>query len=104
MTAQEVDQLKREEIDLLRDENCRLCDELHSLRSLVALLTGLVGRAARREGIPAEELQAVQVAVSALLDLSEQTRADLVRQIETTQAWVDLLEHHLNNGTGEPAR
>ena len=82
MTAQEVDRMKTEELALLRDENCRLCDELRSLRSLVALLTGLVGRAARREGIPAEELQAVQAAVSALLDLSDQTRADLVRQIQ----------------------
>jgi acyl-CoA dehydrogenase len=29
--------------------------------------------------------------------------ADLVRQIEATQAWVDLLAHQHKNGTGEPA-
>ena len=82
MTAEEVDRLKREEIDLLRDENCALCDKLRDLRSLVALLTGLLGRLIRREGLPAEELADVQAAVSALLDLSEQTRRELVRQIQ----------------------
>lgn len=29
--------------------------------------------------------------------------ADLVRQIEATQAWVDLLAHQHRNGTGDPA-
>ena len=29
--------------------------------------------------------------------------ADLVRQIEATQAWVDLLAHQHRHGTGEPA-
>ena len=82
MTAEEVDRLKREEIDLLRDENVQLCDKLRDLRSLVALLTGLLGRLVRREGLPAEELADVQAAVSALLDMSEHTRADLVRQIQ----------------------
>ena len=82
MTAEEVDRLKREEIDLLRDENVQLCDKLRDLRSLVALLTGLLARIVRWDTLPADDLAEAQAAVSALLDLSEQTRRELTEQIQ----------------------
>lgn len=62
------------EIDLLRDE-------LQAHRDLVALLTGLLGRMVRRDGLPEEELAEVQATVASLLDLSERQREDLMRQI-----------------------
>lgn len=62
------------EIDLLRDE-------LQAHRDLVALLTGLLGRMVRRDGLPEEELAEVQATVASLLDLSERQREDQMRQI-----------------------
>ena len=74
MTAQEVDQLKREEIDLLRDENCRLCDELRGLRDLSVLQARLLGKIAWRGGISRELIAEMEEVVASLFNLSDQTR------------------------------
>lgn len=60
----------------------RLRAELQAHRDLVALLTGLLGRMVRRDPLPADDLAEVQAEVSSLLDLSEQTRRELVEQIQ----------------------